>query len=514
MTNLHSLLHPRLHGLLVVLALSGFGAAPAFADDDDKKDADEESFPELPEDSTTLHQVTINGQVIEYEATAGTITLADEDGDERGHVFYIAYSKRGETDAAKRSVTFTFNGGPGSSSVWLHLGLVGPRRVVMDDEGFPLPPPASLVDNEYSMLDVTDIVCIDPVMTGYSRPAEDEDRKQFHGFDEDVRSVGEFIRMWTTRNKRWASPKFLCGESYGTTRAAGLTGYLQGRHGMYLNGVVLVSAILNFQTARFEVGNDLPYPLFLPTYTATAYYHGQLAPDLSENLEQTLREVEAFALDEYAPALMKGVRLSPEERDSIATKLARYTGLTKEYVLSTDLRINIHRFTKELRRDEDLSVGRLDSRFTGRDRNSAGQSYDFDPSYAAIQGPYTAAVNHYLREELRYESEWTYEILTGRVHPWSYDNVENSYLNVAETLRKEMSRNRNLQVYVANGYYDLATPYFATHYTFDHLSMDREYLERVTMGHYECGHMMYIRLADLAALREDLVKFYAKSLGR
>ncbi len=498
---------------LLVLSL----VLPAQALDDAKpeeKDKKKQSFPELPADSTTEHSVTIAGQVIEYKATAGTITLADEDGNERGHVFYIAYTKNGAEDQSKRPVTFSFNGGPGSSSVWLHLGLMGPRRVKMDDEGFPLAPPASLTDNEFSLLDVTDIVCIDPVMTGYSRPAEDEKRDQFHGFEEDVQSVGEFIRMWTTRNERWSSPKFLCGESYGTTRAAGLSGYLQGRHGMYLNGIVLVSSILNFQTARFQVGNDLPYPLFLPTYTATAFYHGQLEESLSADLESTLREVEAFALDEYAPALMKGSRLTEEERADIARKLARYTGLSAEYVLSTDLRINIGKFTKELRRDEDISVGRLDSRFTGRDRDSSGATYDFDPSYAAIQGPYTAAVNHYLRSELGYKSDWTYEILTGRVHPWSYDNVENSYLNVAETLRREMSRNQKLNVYVANGYYDLATPYFATRYTFDHLSMDTEYLERVTMGYFECGHMMYIRRADLAGLREDLVEFYSKTLDQ
>lgn len=493
-------------GSLFLLSLT----TPACAWDDSKKDDEKkkQSFPELPGGSVTKHEVTIAGKKIEYEAKAGTITIADEDGTERGHMFYIAYTRTDVEELAERPVTFTFNGGPGSSSVWLHLGLMGPRRVAMDAEGFPLAPPARLVDNEFSLLDVTDIICIDPVMTGYSRPAEDEDKSQFHGFDEDVKSVGEFIRLWTTRNERWNSPKYLCGESYGTTRAAGLSGYLQGRHGMYLNGIVLVSSILNFQTARFKVGNDLPYPLFLPTYTATAFYHGQLDEELSRDLQSTLREVEEFAQGEYALALMKGVRLSTEERATIAAKLARYTGLSEEYVLSTDLRIQIHKFTKELRRDEDITVGRLDSRFTGRDRDSSGSSYDFDPSYAAIQGPYTAAVNHYLRSELGYKSDWTYEILTGRVHPWNYDNVENSYLNVTETLREQMSRNQHLKVYVANGYFDLATPYFATRYTFDHLSMDAEYLERVTMGYFECGHMMYIRQADLAGLRDDLVEFY------
>jgi carboxypeptidase C (cathepsin A) len=355
---------------------------------------------------------------------------------------------------------------------------------------------------------VCDLVFIDPVTTGYSRAAEGEDDGQFHGVDEDVQWVAEFIRLYTTRFERWASPKFLAGESYGTTRAAGLAGELQNRHGMYLNGIVLVSAILDFQTARFDVGNDLPYVLFLPTYTATAWYHGQLDDELQTDLTATLNEVRRFALNEYAPMLSAGDALPAERREYLAAKLARYTGLTPDYVERTNLRIQISRFTKELLRDERRTVGRLDSRFKGIDRDAAADTYEYDPSYAAIQGPYTAAINHYVRTELGYESDLPYEILTGRVRPWSYGTRrQNRYLNVAETLRSAMTKNPHLKVYVACGYYDLATPFFAAEYTFEHLGLDPSLKSNVSFGHFESGHMMYIHVPSLAALKDDLAAF-------
>jgi carboxypeptidase C (cathepsin A) len=457
--------------------------------------------------SETSHQVTIGGQVIDYTATAGTLVLKEEDGTAKASVFFIAYTRDGAKDPGDRPLTFSFNGGPGSSSVWLHLGTLGPRRVLMDDEGWPLPPPYRLVDNDQSVLDVTDLVFIDPVTTGYSRPAPEEDPNQFHGVEEDVEWVAEFIRLYTTRFERWASPKFLIGESYGTTRAAGLAGHLQQRHGMYLNGIMLVSSILNFQTARFDVGNDLPYILFLPTYTATAWYHQQLASDLQQDLRATLDEVEEFARGEYASALMLGDDLDPEAEDRIVQKLARYTGLSPEYVRQTNMRILIHRFVKELMRDERRTVGRLDSRFTGRDRNAAREFYEFDPSYAAIQGPFTATLNDYVRRELEFESDLPYEILTGRVRPWSFDDYQNRYVNVAETLRQAMNRNPSLKVFVANGYYDLATPYFATEYTFKHLGLEPDLRDQVSMGYYESGHMMYIHKPSLIQLKTDLAEF-------
>jgi carboxypeptidase C (cathepsin A) len=282
---------------------------------------------------------------------------------------------------------------------------------------------------------------------------------------------------------------------------------LQQKHGLYLNGIMLVSSILNFQTADFNPGNDLPYILFLPTYTATAWYHGRLADDLQQDLPQTLAQVEAFALNEYTLALMQGDALSEEARQLIVQTLARYTGLSEGYIERTNLRIEIHRFVKELRRDEGLTVGRLDSRFTARDRDNAGENYEFDPSYAVIQGPYTATFNDYVRRELKFESDLPYNILTGEVWPWGYESHQNEYVNVAETLRQAMNYNPHLQILVANGYYDLATPYLATEYTFNHLGVDRSLRTNITMTYYEAGHMMYLHLPSLAQLKQDLAAF-------
>src|SRR5512136_1583854 len=374
----------------------------------------------------TRHKIVIGGKEIKYTVTAGTIVLKEETADRekesegekpKAAFFFIAYTKDGVANKSIRPLTFSFNGGPGSSSVWLHLGLLGPRRVVMGDAGNLLPPPYGLTDNEFSLLDRTDLVFIDPVSTGYSRPVEGQKAREFHGFKKDIETVGDFIRLYTTRYGRWLSPKFLAGESYGTTRAAGLSGYLQDRHGMYLNGIMLISSILNFQTTDFHTGNDLPYILFLPTYTATAWYHHRLSEDLEKDLPATLAEVEAFAMGDYANALMQGDDLQDEERLLIARKLARYTGLSEDYIDSTNLRIEIFRFTKELLRHAKRTVGRLDSRFKGIDRDSAGEYFEFDPSMSNITGPYTATLNDYVRGELKYESDLPYEILTERVYP-------------------------------------------------------------------------------------------------
>lgn len=468
-----------------------------------------------PEDRAVerAFEATIDGVTFPYTSTAGEYVMRTEEGEAKATIFYVAYERADVEDSSERPITFCFNGGPGSSSVWLHLGVIGPRRVALQPDGQPLPPPARLVDNEASLLDVTDLVFIDPVMTGYSRPAEGEAREQFHGLREDAEWVAEFIRLYTTREERWASPKLLCGESYGTTRAAALAAELQEHHGMYLNGLLLVSAILNFQTARFEPGNDLPYVLFLPTYAATAYYHGRLEDGLSRDLRATLVEVEDFALGEYEHALMLGDALGDEERARVAARLARYTGLDVDYVLASNLRPRIWRFTKELLRRERKTVGRLDSRFVGYDADAAGESYEFDPSYAAIQGPFTAAFNDYVRRELGFESDLPYEILTGRVHPWSYAEFENRYVNVSESLRGALTRNPALRVHIASGYYDLATPYFATEYTLRHLGLEPHLRGNVTQSWYEAGHMMYIHDASRAAFRQQAAAFVRAACG-
>ncbi len=480
-----------------------------------------------PQDNlvTSQHSVTIGGKEIKYSVTTGTMVLkeeSDKGGDAKNEnegykpkaeIFFTAYTlERDEAvpDAEhrrNRPITFAFNGGPGSSSVWLHLGVLGPRRVEMGDAGELTPPPYHLIDNDYSLLDKTDLVFIDPVTTGYSRAVEGENPKQFHNFTKDIASVGDFIRLYTTRYNRWVSPKYLAGESYGTTRSAGLSGYLQERHGMYLNGILLISSVLNFQTILFRAGNDLPYIVYIPSYAATAWYHKRLDADLQKDLHATLKEAEDFAINEYAPALLKGDAMSAAERQNIVTKLARYTGLSTDYIEQTNLRPEIIRFTKELQRDARRTTGRLDSRFTGIDRDSAGEYWEHDPSMSAIMGPYTATFYDYMRTELGYENDLPYEILSRRVHPWGYENVENEYLNVAETLRKAMSMNTFLKVFVANGYYDLATPYFATLHTFNGMDLDESLRDNYTMTFYEAGHMMYVHIPSLAQLKDDMAKF-------
>ena len=497
-------------------------ATPAAAqerprEDDDSTAIRTEKPPADIQDRTvvTRHKAVIGGSQVAYSATAGTLVLRDEEGKAKASMFFVAYTRDGVQDLSRRPITFTYNGGPGSSSVWLHMGAFGPRRVVMgDDEGLTATPPYRLADNGESLLDITDLVFIDPVITGYSRPAPGEKPAQFHGLKEDVESVGQLIHLYTARNRRWSSPKLLAGESYGTTRSAALVHHLQERYGMYFNGVILVSSILNFQTARFEVGNDLPYPLFLPTYTATAWFHKKLPADLQgADLQTALREAETFALGEYMLALAQGNDLPPERRRQVAEKVARLTGLTPEYVESVNLRPVIHPFIKELRRSERITVGRLDSRFQGIDRAPAGEEPEFDPSYAAILGPYSGVLNDYVRRELGFESDLPYEILTGRVRPWSYGDFENRYVNVAEDLRQAMARNPSLKVFVGNGYYDLATPYFATEYTFDHLAFDPGYAERVTQAYYESGHMMYVRRTDREKLKRDVAAFLRTAIG-
>ncbi len=474
----------------------------------------------LDELVTTDHEVVIDGQTVRYRATTGLVSLnreATEDDVFRGpstvaRLFVTAYTRTDVGDVSHRPITFAYNGGPGSSSVWLHIGAFGPRRVVMGEEGEPLPAPYRLLDNEHSLLDATDLVFIDPVGTGWSRPVEGQKAKDFHGYQQDLESVGDLIHHWLGRENRWLSPKFLAGESYGTTRSAGLSGYLQNRHGVYLTGIMLVSSVLDFSTIRFQVGNDLPPLLYLPSYAATAWYHQRLAPELqAKPLEELLREVEEFTVERYSLALLKGTRLGAEERREIAERVAAYTGTSPEFVERNNLRLALPRFAKELLRTERKTVGRLDSRYTGLDRDAGGESFEYDPSYSAIQEPYTAAWNAYVRTELGFKPtpDVTYEILTGLYQKWDYSQFTGQYVNVADTLRHAMSVNRHLRVHVASAYYDLATPYFATQHTLDHLGLEEELRDNISTSTYESGHMMYVRLSDLARLKEELAAFIA-----
>jgi carboxypeptidase C (cathepsin A) len=396
--------------------------------------------------------------------------------------------------------------------VWLHLGALGPRRVRMLDEGGLPPPPFELVENEHTWLDQTDLVFIDPVGTGYSRAARPELGKKFWGLQGDLESVGEFVRLYLTRYERWTSPLFLVGESYGTTRAAGLAGYLVDR-GIAFNGIVLVSSILNFQTARFGPGNDLPYVLFLPTYAATAWYHQQLRPDQQQRpLRELLDEVERWAAGAYAEALAKGDRLTPEERREVLQRLARYTGLDTDWLEATELRIEIQRFTKELLRDQKRTVGRLDSRIKGWDLLAATERPEFDPSMAAIRTPYTATFNHYVRTALGYKTDLTYHILGGGIGPWDWGSAGGGHPDTSEALRGAFAKNPYMKLFVASGFYDLATPYFATEYTLSHMGLEPSVRANVTTAEYEAGHMMYIHAGELARLKRDVSAFLERAL--
>jgi carboxypeptidase C (cathepsin A) len=460
---------------------------------------------------TTHHSISIDGAELGYTVTTGRMVLRLEghtddkfDGQQaKAEVFLTAYVADSE-DPGSRPVTFAFNGGPGSSSVWLHLGLLGPRRVVMGDVGELLPPPYGLADNPQTLLRHSDLVFIDPVSTGFSRAVKGEKSKDFHGYGGDIESVGEMIRLWTTRNGRWMSPKYLCGESYGTTRAAGLSRYLQERYGLYLNGLMLVSAVLDFGTGDFGGGNDAVYPLFLPTYAAVAHYHGKHG---DRPLRDVLAEAEEYAEHDYPRVLGRGSRLTEDERSAAVARLAELTGLPADYVDRVNLRPEHVRFLTELLRDRRLVVGRIDGRFTGWDTDYGREMWSSDPSIDAIVGPYTAALNHYVRGELEYSSDLPYEILTDRVHPWSFKEFENQYVFVRDKLAAAMRTNPHMRVHVDCGYHDLATPYHAAEHSFAHLEIPAELADNIDYSYYEAGHMMYLHEPSRLAQAETLARF-------
>ncbi|MBS3819480.1 peptidase S10 [bacterium] len=457
-----------------------------------------------PPPSVTKHSIQIGEKTLDYTATAGTLPLR-ENRKTTAHVFYIAYTKDGVQDKSERPILFSFNGGPGSSSVWLHMGFLGPRRVLYDEKGFALPPPYKLVDNEYSILDTADIVFIDPVGTGYSRMVPGKDKHKYHGVMQDIQSVAEFIRLYISRNERWESPKFIIGESYGTTRASGLVGYLQSRHNMYFNGVILVS----MTELGVNAGKDLNnYMLKLPHYAATAWYHKQLSPEFQKmDLKELLNEVEEFAMNEYILALVQGNRLSPEKRNQIASRLARYTGLSVDFIKNSNLRIDKRRFRKELLRDENRTVGRLDSRYKGIDKDASGERQEYDPAMAHWSGGFTGALNQYIREELKYKTDLNYHIF-GDVRPWKgRDEVQ-----VGEMLRRALTQNEYLQVFVLEGYYDAACDYFTAQYTFSHLDLNGELKDRIHFGFYKSGHMMYIHKPSLIKGKKDIASFINKAV--
>lgn len=452
--------------------------------------------------------VLIDGNEIQYETQAGTLTQASDAGQPKAKMSFIYYRRQGMDDA-QRPVTFAFNGGPGSSSVWLHLGMLGPKRIEFPEDASQLKPPYKLDVNNQSLLDITDLVFIDPVSTGYSRPVDKEPKSQFHGYEEDVSSVAQFIHDWLSHYGRWESPKYLMGESYGGLRAAGLANFLQDRYHIELNGIAVISGAINFQTLRFDVGNDLPYICFLPTYTATAWYHGRLSESLqSLPISKVVAQAESFALGEYAAVLLAGDSVKSERYTRAVSRYSQLTGLDEEFVDQAKLRISMPRFGKQLMRGDRRTVGRFDSRYVGIDRDATGANTEYDPSGSAIYGPFTATLNQYLREELGLKHPRPYEILTGNVHPWSYETFTGKYVDATDQLRSAMTSNPYLKLFVACGYNDLATPHFAMQYTLNHLGLDGSLRENVTVKRYEGGHMMYIYQPSLIALRRDLLKWY------
>jgi carboxypeptidase C (cathepsin A) len=476
--------------LAVAAAHPASGAEPQAADLQEKT-------------SVTHHAIRIAGQPVAYTATAGTLVMRDEKGKAIASFFYVFYTRDNVPDLAKRPIVYSFNGGPGTASIWMHMGFTGPRRVVYDEDGFMLQPPYRLHDNEQSILDVADIVYIDPAGTGFSRMAPGEDPHRFHGVADDIAAMGDFIRVFTIRQSRWKSPKFLIGESYGTTRASGLANYLQSTHQMYVNGVVLVS----MTNLGFERGADLGYATALPYMTATAWYHKKLPADLQARpLKDALAESERFAMTEYQVALFKGGRLTPEDRAPIAKQVARLTGLTADFVLQSNLRVERNRFWKALLRDRGLTVGRLDSRYTGLDRDAAGEAPEGDPAMWAWDGPFAGALHTYLRDELKWETDDKY-FVWGNVRPWRQDPET----RVGELLRRAMTQNPFLNVLILEGYYDGATDYFSAQYTISHLDPSGALNPRFQFAFYESGHMMYLRNSALAKARQDLVRFIQAS---
>jgi carboxypeptidase C (cathepsin A) len=460
--------------------------------------------------------VTIGGQHISYTSRSGLYVLREEQSEDgkylgakaRAKMFVTAYTRDNISDNSQRPIIFAFNGGPGSASVWLHLGLLGPQRAVLDG-------PAGVQENPYSLLDVADLVFIDPISTGYSRAVEGEKPKDYHGYGKDIESVAAFIQLYLGREQRWRSPKYILGESYGTTRACGLVDHLQERYGMMIDGVVLVSCAMDFQTLRFDVGNDLPYALILPTQAATAWYHNALTSKRfqgrdPETLEGLLKEAEEFAANDYARALFAGASLPEREQVRIAKRFSELTSISVSFIERCNLRVSLGRFCKQLLRDFGQTVGRLDSRFTGLDRDRAGEFYEYDPTMSAIQGVYSAAMNDYLRRGLGYEADIPYEV-SAKLHlDWDYQEFKGRYVNVADALRKAMSVNPKLRVLVQSGVYDLATPYFASDYTMNHFSFESAVRERFVNKRYLAGHMMYIHEPSLVAQRQDLLEFIIK----
>jgi len=463
----------------------------------------------------THHQVTLEGKAFRYTATAGRLPIKRGDGKIEAEMFFVAYTLDGQ-EAAKRPLTFCFNGGPGSASVWLHMGAVGPRQVVLQPNGFMPPPPYRIIDNPNTLLGKSDLVFVDAIATGFSRAANAEMTKKFLGLKGDIEAFGEFIRLYQTRYERWPSPLFILGESYGTTRAAGIANYLAD-HGIAFNGITLLSTAMDLGTLEWSKNNDVPYILLVPSFTMIAAYHKRLAPDLMQDLDKTRQEVERWASADYAQALAKGDALTNDERQKVIDAYARYTGLDKKLIDNADLRIDVEQFTHNLLLDKKLMVGRLDGRFTGIGPEGLLDTHDFDPTASAIVPPYTAVFNNYVRNELGYKVDMPYKVFAWDepgFQKWDWGEAIKGFPNTAPGLRAALAKNPYLKVLVMEGYYDLATPYAAANYSINHLNLGPDYRKNISYATYEAGHMVYVDGASHAKMTRDLGEFMGKCLER
>lgn len=461
--------------------------------------------------SASTHTIEVQGRSLTYTATAGTLLLRNEQGAPEASIFYVAYHLENLEDKGqkKRPVTFCFNGGPGSASIWLHMGAFGPMKIDLPDTQM-IPPPYSYKVNPYTLLDVTDLVFVDPVSTGYSRAAPGVSANHFHGVIQDISSLGRFVALYTTRNGLWEAPKFLMGESYGTFRVAALAAHLHDVHALYLNGLIFISMVLDFGTILdSNCSNDLPYLLALPSYTAAAHYHNKIRGDR----DTLIKAAERFAMGEYNMALFRGDELSLADQRQVADTLASFTGLSTEEILRRRLRIPPNFFARELLKEQARVLGHWDARYLGIDTRLGRESRfsTLDPTAEALMGPFTSVAHSYLSNELYWKSNQSYNVLADI--GWNYEPYVNQYATSGHQLASTMAKNPNLRLFVASGYYDIVTPYFAAKYTLSHLGLNPALFSHIDTHNYEAGHMMYLHPPSLKALKDDLSAFYHKTLG-